>query len=113
MKTNLLKMLFSSKTTEVQGIVKSIGTTLDNLITSDEERKELQVQLERLSSLHQSPFVAGGRSAIMYALSLILIYQAVFRDWLAMKYGVDNLPPAAFDLTDLIEQALALLAGVL
>lgn len=112
MKFNPLDWLFSDKKKEAEGIISSIGTTFDNLVTSDKERKVLQVQLERLSALNKSTFVAGGRSAIMYALAAVIVYQAVLRDILAGFFGV-TLPPTDIDLAELIMKAFQLMAGTL
>lgn len=102
----------SSKRDEADSIIKDVGETCDNLFTSDEERKEMQYKLERLSALNRSTFVAGGRSAILYVVALVFLYQTIVRDWLGIVYGFDHLPPPVLDITKYAGHIFSLLTGV-
>lgn len=108
---SLLSFLFSDKKKEAAGIIDSVGETCDKLFTSDEEKKEMQVKLERLSALNKSTFVAGGRSAILYSVALVFLYQAIGRDVLGIIYGFNQLPPPALDLTKFAGRIFTLLMG--
>ncbi|MCG3884109.1 hypothetical protein I3271_05365 [Photobacterium leiognathi] len=108
---SLLSFLFSDKRKEADSIIDSVGDTCDKLFTSDEERKEMQVKLERLSALNKSTFVAGGRSAILYAVALVFMYQAIGRDVLGIIYGFEHLPPPALDVTKYVGHIFTLLMG--
>lgn len=82
---NFLKNLFSATATEP---IKAIGEVGDRLFTSDEERKELDIQLEEVKSKphlmqalanitaarHRNWFVAGGRPSIMWVVALGLFF---------------------------------------
>ncbi|MEC6832966.1 hypothetical protein VXS06_14460 [Photobacterium toruni] len=108
---SILTTLFGGANKEADGIIKEVGTAIDKTFTSDEERKEMQFKLERLSAINKSRFVAGGRSAILYAVALVFMYQAIARDALGIIYGIDHLPPPALDLTKFVGSIFSLLMG--
>ncbi|UTM60421.1 hypothetical protein L4174_023850 (plasmid) [Photobacterium sp. CCB-ST2H9] len=112
---SILSTLFSftNNKKESAGIVSELGSVLDKFVTSDAERKEFQVKLERLSAINPNPLVAGGRSAIMYTISLTTLYYAVFRDMLAMIVGPEQVPPSSINISELLATLIKLLAGIL
>ena len=75
----------------IGAIVESVGKIADDLITSDKERLELeleakridqaidlaQVEVNRAEALHQSIFVAGWRPAIGWIGAIALAYQFI------------------------------------
>ena len=108
---SLFDAFFGNKRKAADDIIKSVGDTCDKLFTSDEEKKEMQYKLERLSALNHSTFVAGGRSAILYAVALVFLYQAIGRDALGIIYGVQHLPPPSLDLSKYATAIFSLLMG--
>ena len=109
---SVIDFFLGDKKKEAASIIDSVGDTCDKLFTTDEEKKEMQVKLERLSALNKSTFVAGGRSAILYSVALVFLYQAIGRDVLGIIYGFNQLPPPALDLTKYAGRIFTLLMGV-
>ena len=101
-----------SKANEADSIVKDLGDAGDKLFTSDEERKEWQEKIEKLYAYNKSSFVAGGRSAIMYCVAVVLLYDAVIRDFIGICIGQDHLPPATVDIGKLLGRVFGLLTGL-
>lgn len=110
---NPVSLLTSGAAKEASGLIESVGNTLDKFVTSDQERKEAQLQLERLQSLSNNWFIAGGRSAMMWALSAGIFYQLALRDIAAGLFGIENMPKLDVDVSELVEQAFQLMAGTL
>ncbi|GAL07934.1 hypothetical protein JCM19237_314 [Photobacterium aphoticum] len=46
-------------------------------------------------------------------MGIVLVYQAVVRDWLAIVYGVEHLPKAAIDVQTMAMTLIKLFAGAL
>ena len=79
-----------------KGVVEGVGSVLDDLFTSDEERGKIAIALEKiknapfLASLkvlekeasHASVFVAGARPALLWACVLSIVYEGFFRGFL-------------------------------
>lgn len=105
--------------------VKAIGGVLDDLFTSDEERLEKKVVLERLAqkphlaqialnqaeAQHRSTFVAGWRPFIGWVCGLALLWHFMIYDFLVWGTAVMSLPqpPKLSGAQELISIVLALL----
>ena len=86
--------LFSSTAAEP---INAIGNVLDGLFTSDEEKLDkkiimqrlalepgkLQVELSKIEASHRSIFVAGWRPFIGWVCGVALLYNFILRDILA------------------------------
>lgn len=106
----------------VSGIVDSIGGTLDNLFTSDEEREKLAIakakieqeitlkliELQIAEAQHPSLFVAGGRPAMTWAVVAAFVWTAIVAKlltWISPLIeaftGVHLPPPPVLDWEEL------------
>jgi len=86
--------LFASEATKP---IEAVGNVLDGLFTSDEERLDKQIIMERLAqqpslaqielnkieAAHRSLFVAGWRPACGWVCAIALFYNFVIRDIMA------------------------------
>lgn len=82
-------------------VVDSLANAGDRLFTSDDERLKWQAMMQKIkaepATLREfanvvlasstSPFVAGGRSALMYGVAFVLIYQLALRDILVIVFN--------------------------
>ena len=93
-------------------IISEVADFTDRMFTSDEERKEHALLIEKVVQSSRSTFVQSGRSALMWAMAIIAIYHFVVRDALAAFFGV-SLPPIDFDAESLLSDLLSLIAGTL
>lgn len=101
-----------SPSKEGSSILKETTEFADRMFTSDEDRKKYAVLMEKVALSSRSTFVQSGRSALMWAMAIIAVYQFVVRDALAICFGV-SLPPIDFDAELLLKNLLSLLAGTL
>jgi hypothetical protein len=102
-----------------EGLVKGIGSILDDLFTSDEERAKARLalmQVEQLPALknielnmqeakHSSIFVAGWRPFIGWVCGAGLAYQIILRpliEWGFLIAGQVIQNPPSLDLKELI-----------
>ncbi len=106
------------------GVVDSLANAGDRLFTSDEERLQWQTMMEKIkteplamremvnviTASSSSPFVAGGRSAIMYGVALILVYQLAIRDVLVIAlHRTDMCSPLI--TSDMLQSVLKMFFG--
>ena len=110
-KKALSHLFFKDKKKEATGILDSLSNLVDKSITTDEERKEAQVKIERLYSLNESTFVAGGRSALLWGVAIVFIYQAAVRDILVVLLELKHVPDPMMDISDMLTMIIKLLAG--
>lgn len=95
------------------GLINDISGMVDNLFTSDEERKLLHFKLEQLAACNPHPFVAGGRSAIMWCLGLVVLYNVAIREIIILCLGIKNPPEPLFDIQLFITHIFKLISGTL
>lgn len=105
--TGMLAKIGIGKTAEVvgeaaTGVIDALGDAGDKLFTSDEERAQWAVMLEKvkqeplqlqaiitaISTASPSPFVANARAWVLYALAFVLVYGVVVRDALILSLGI-------------------------
>lgn len=100
--------------------IEAIGTVLDKLFTSDEEKlqakavleklrqhpAELQVALNKIEAQHRSMFVAGWRPFIGWVCGLGLANVYLVNPWLQWLYGVKG-PELPLDV--IVELVIAML----
>ena len=93
-------------------VIDSLGSAGDKLFTSDAERAQWAVVMEKARQQPQiiqgaismvmaksgSRFVAGARAAIMYALALTMIYNLIVRDLLILVLDLENAPAPAISV---------------
>lgn len=93
---SLFGKLFGTKATT--SIIDSLANAGDRLFTSDDERLKWQTLMQQIkaqpaamreltgiiAASSSSAFVAGGRSAIQYALAAVIGYHLFLRDLLVM-----------------------------
>ncbi|WP_299002148.1 3TM-type holin [uncultured Shewanella sp.] len=102
----LLSSLFSTSVAEP---VAAIGSVLDDLFTSDEERLNLemvkqrlaqkptlaQTEISKVQASHRSVFVAGARPFLMWVCGLGFLFAFVINpilQWLFPDVGTPELP---------------------
>lgn len=107
--------------------IEAVGGVLDSLFTSDEERLDKQILLERLAmkgpelqmaintveAQHRSIFVAGWRPFIGWVCGSALLYNYILRDiaaWIITNWGDASMtmPPALA-----MEHLMTILTGML
>ena len=110
--------IFSSATAEP---IEAVGNVVDRLFTSDEERLDKQIIMQRLmqqpalvqaeinkvQAQHRSTFVAGARPFIMWVCGLGFLFAFLINPvltWLMPQQGVPELP-----LDAMMELTLAML----
>lgn len=98
---------------QAKTLISDITGMVDNLFTSDAERKVLQAKLEALAATNPHPFVAGGRSAIMWCIALVVLYNVAIREIIILFLGIQNPPAPLVDIQELITHVFKLLAGSL
>ena len=115
---SLLSKFFSATAAEP---IEAVGNVLDKLFTSDEEKLDKKIVLERLlqqprlvqaeiskvQAQHRSTFVAGARPFMMWVCGLGFLFAFVLNpilQWLAPEIGAPVLP-----LDTMMELALAML----
>ena len=115
---SFLSKLFTSTAAEP---IEAVGNVLDKLFTSDEEKLDKKLVLERLlqqprlvqaeinkvQAQHRSTFVAGARPFMMWVCGLGFLFAFVLNpilQWLAPEVGSPVLP-----LDTMMELALAML----
>ncbi len=100
--------------------IDAIGTVLDKLFTSDEEKlqakavleklrqhpAELQVALNKIEAQHRSMFVAGWRPFIGWVCGLGLANVYLVNPWLQWLYGIKG-PELPLDV--IVELVIAML----
>ncbi len=106
--------------------VKAVGTILDDLFTSDEERLDkeeallrlaqrpglVQAEINKVEAQHRSVFVAGWRPFIGWVCGAALAYSFILRDligWGAGAAGYEIAPPPELAMQHLITILMALL----
>ena len=115
--------LFSSTAAEP---INAIGNVLDGLFTSDEEKLDkkiimqrlalepgkLQVELSKIEASHRSIFVAGWRPFIGWVCGVALLYNFILRDILAWALRIAEVateaPPELA-----MEHLMTILMGIL
>lgn len=113
---SFFERFFSAREKQSQAqksLISEITSMGDKWFTSDQERKELQTKLEALAATNPHPFVAGGRSAILWALAIVVIYQIAGREILILCLGIQNPPAPLIDIQVFITHIFKLLAGTL
>lgn len=115
---SLLSKFFSATAAEP---IEAVGNVLDKLFTSDDEKLDKQIVLQRLlqqprlvqaeiskvQAQHRSTFVAGARPFMMWVCGLGFLFAFVLNpilQWLAPEIGAPVLP-----LDVMMELALAML----
>lgn len=115
--------LFTSQAT---GPIEAVGNVLDGLFTSDEEKLDKQIIMQRLAqqpslaqielnkieAQHRSIFVAGWRPFIGWVCGIALFYNFVVRDiiaWILTQSGSHFSPPPELAMEHLMTVLLALL----
>lgn len=111
--------------------VEAVGNVLDKLFTSDEEKLDKQILLERLrqepalaqvelnkvEAQHRTVFVAGWRPFIGWVCGWNLLYLTFLRDiivWAFSVWAPEISPPPALGLDLTVELVVALLGlGIL
>ena len=97
-----LGKIFSSTATQP---INAIGNVLDELFTSDDERLDktilmqrlalepgkLQVELSKIEAQHRSIFVAGGRPFIIWVCGFSLLYNFIIRDIMAWVIRINEI----------------------
>lgn len=106
--------------------IEAVGTILDDLFTSDEEKLDKKIALERLRQIpglvqneinkieaqHRSIFVAGWRPFIGWICGLSLLYNFIVRDLIAWSITVSQseiTPPPELAMEHLMTVLMALL----
>lgn len=111
---SLLGKLFGGSA--ATGVIDSLANAGDRLFTSDEERLQWQTMMEKIktqpiamremvnviTASSTSPFVAGGRSAIQYALAIIIGYNLCIRDMLILILDRHGVCQPAFGMEQLL-----------
>ena len=109
-----------------KGAVEAVGGVLDALFTSDEERLDKQIIMQRLvmqgdlvqaeinkiEAGHRSVFVAGWRPFVGWVCALALLYSFVLRDlmaWALMNTGAEVTVPPELALEHLMTVLLSML----
>lgn len=113
----MLKNIFSSSVSEP---IEAIGSVLDKLFTSDEEKlkaqavieklrqhpAELQVALNKIEAQHRSLLVAGWRPFIGWVCGLGLANVYIINPWLQWICGVEG---PQLPLNAMVELVIAML----
>ncbi|WP_237363880.1 hypothetical protein [Vibrio marisflavi] len=99
-----------SKANKAAETIGQINKLVDDNFTSDEEKKKHAALMEKLAINSNNKFVQGGRSALMWSLGAVVVYQCIVRDILAITLHVE-LPPLDFDAGTLLTHVTNLLAG--
>lgn len=106
--------------------VKAVGSILDDLFTSDEERLDkqeallrlaqrpglVQAEINKVEAQHRSVFVAGWRPFIGWVCGAALAYSFILRDlvaWTIAAAGRTVAPPPELAMEHLITILMALL----
>ena len=106
--------------------VKAVGSILDDLFTSDEERLDkqeallrlaqrpglVQAEINKVEAQHRSVFVAGWRPFIGWVCGAALAYSFILRDliaWAIAAAGQTIAPPPELAMEHLITILMALL----
>lgn len=106
--------------------VKAVGSILDDLFTSDEERLDkqeallrlaqrpglVQAEINKVEAQHRSVFVAGWRPFIGWVCGAALAYSFILRDlvaWTIAAGGHAVAPPPELAMEHLITILMALL----
>lgn len=109
-----------------KGVVEGIGSVLDNVFTSDEERLDkqailarigqrpqlAQVELNKIEASHRSLFVAGWRPFIGWVCGFGIAYGFIARDliaWVLAIQGSTVEPPPELALEHLMALVVSLL----
>lgn len=118
----ILSGLFGSKSTAT--VVDSLADAGDRLFTSDDERLKWQTMMTQIkeqphamselanviAASSTSPFVAGGRSALLYCVSLVLFYQLALRDVLVITLNRHDMC-APLITGDMLQSILKMIFG--
>lgn len=127
----LLSFLGLTASKTITEPIKAIGDVVDNLFTSDEERLDKKILLERIQNelpklqaeitkqeaSHASMFVAGGRPALLWicAISLGLYYIPQFIVasflWVKLSIAQHTLLPYPINAKQLIELVIVLVGA--
>lgn len=124
---SILSKIFGVGGDSVAKPIEAIGGVLDSLFTSDEERLDKEILMQRLSmkgselqmainqveAQHRSTFVAGWRPFIGWVCGTALAYNYIVRDiiaWVITNWGDQTLtmPPALA-----MEHLITILGGML
>lgn len=106
--------------------IEAIGTVLDRLFTSDEERAqaeavlrkladhqaELQIELNKIEAAHASLFVAGWRPFIGWICGVALAWTFIghpLLEWVAALWGATGFVPPLLAGDNLMELVIAML----
>jgi len=110
---------------QISSPIEAVGNVLDKLFTSDGEKLDKQIVMERLmlrsseiqaeinkvEAQHRSLFVAGRRPFIGWVCGFALAWHFIGFDllvWLSVNFGIDS-PPQLAGTNDLISIVIALL----
>ncbi len=99
-------------TDKVTSTVSKATNMVDKLFTSDSERQQFHILMESILQSSASPIARTGRGAMMWAIALIVFYQAVVRDFTAMIIGRD-LTQLCGQQDDLLNKVMEMLGGVM
>lgn len=115
--------LFSSSTAAP---IAAVGNVLDGLFTSDDEKLDkniimqrlaqkpqlAQIELNKVEAQHRSMFVAGWRPFIGWVCGFALLYSFIIRDvlaWYLTQSGSNYAPPPELAMEHLMAVLMALL----
>lgn len=110
----------------IASTIGAIGNVLDNCFTSEEEKLDKKILLQRLAlqpdlaqaeiskleAQHRSVFVAGWRPAVGWVCAAALAYNYILRDlmiWLFTAFAPETPPPPALAMEHLMTILLSIL----
>ncbi len=105
--------------------ITALGTMLDNLFTSDEEKLDkkailarisqqpqlIQTEINKIEAGHRSIWVAGWRPFIGWVCGLTLAYAYIIRDFAIWAFTITDLPALDYDSLMTLLYALLGLGG--
>jgi hypothetical protein len=104
--------LFRSQPNATLTLFDTIKSVADEVFTSDEERQKFHNKMEELAQSSKSLMAQTGRAALMWSVSIVVVYQVVIRDVLASFFNVP-LAETGFEIEWLLETVFELLGGTL
>lgn len=101
-----------SKSKPVKEIIGEVADLGDKWFTSDKERQDFHYKMALIASKSDNVIARTGRGALMWMFALVGVYNFMVRDFLAIILE-RQLPPAVIDSSDLLEQLIRILGGVI